>query len=117
MGKRITITFKASGEGTLEAHGFDTFRCLGKPGFPYKREVTVTSNDKFENRWSTQYGVNMPWAILIHWQRGAFIHEMPATLSSNGGPTAGCIHLDRGDAERLWNWVNRATVVEVSRPW
>ena len=117
MAKVIDIKFGPDGEGTLNAVGLDIFRCLGRPGFPYKSEVTVGPKDKFENRWSSQYSVNLPWAILVHWQRGAFIHEMPATLVTNGGPTAGCIHLERGDAERVWRWATGTVRIKTSYPW
>ncbi len=117
MSKIITITFKESGEGELRASGLGTFPCLGKPGFPYKPEVMIGPNDKFRNKWSSQYEVNMPWAILVHWERGAFIHEMPATLASNGGPTAGCIHLDKGNAEKVWHWATGRVRVQIQTPW
>ena len=117
MAKVIKIDFRANGEGRLAASGLGTFACLGRPGFPYKREVTVGPGDKFRSKWSSQYQVAMPWAILIHWQRGAFLHEMPATLARNGGPTAGCVHLARGDAERVWRWATGRVRVQISKPW
>jgi len=115
--KRIEIEFGENGEGRLTAPGLGVFDCLGRPGFPYKSEVTVRKSDKFVSKFSGEYQVHMPWAILIHWQRGAYIHEMPARLASNGGPTAGCIHLDRGPAERVWRYVNGTTRILVRKPW
>ncbi|MDC0668630.1 L,D-transpeptidase [Nannocystis radixulma] len=117
MAKKIHIQFTTSGEGTLTAVGLGTFRCLGRPGFRYNEEVTVTTKDKFRIKKSEQYQVDMPWAILVHWKRGAFIHEMPATLETNGGPTAGCIHLDHGDAEKVWNFVSGPTRITTMMPW
>ncbi len=117
MAKRIEITFGSNGEGTLVAHGLGTFRCLGRPGFPYKPEVMIGPSDKFTRKFSNQYQVWMPWAMLVHWQRGAYIHEMPATLATNGGPTAGCIHLDTGDAEKVWSWATGSVFVRTKMPW
>lgn len=117
MSRMITINFEASGEGVLVAKKMGDFRCLGRPTFPYKPEVTVNPAGKFRVKRSDEFGVDMPWAILIHWERGVYIHEMPATLATNGGPTAGCIHLDKGDAEKVWRYVSGSTRVLIRRPW
>lgn len=115
--KIIEIRFESSGEGILSAEGLGTFQCLGRPGFAYKSEVLVSVKEKFRVRHSEEFGVDMPWAILIDWRHGAFIHEGPARLESNGGPSAGCIHLGPGDAEKVWGYVTGKTRVLITRPW
>lgn len=57
-----------------------------------------------------QIGVpcQMNYSILIWGQRGIYIHEWPgrATYAGNGGPTAGCIQVEIGDAKKIYEWVD-----------
>jgi lipoprotein-anchoring transpeptidase ErfK/SrfK len=61
----------------------------------------------------------MNYSILIWGQRGIYIHEWPgrATYAGNGGPTAGCIHVEVGDAKRIYDWVDSKTRIVISYPW
>lgn len=118
--KRISISFRANGEGTMECSGLGSFPCLGKPGLGYTRDLTVrgiVEEDKFDRKFSQEFQVWMSWAILIMGQRGIYIHEGPDTLSDNGGATAGCIHLGMGNAERVYRWVDGRTRITIEYPW
>jgi len=62
----------------------------------------------------------MNYAILIWGQQGVYIHEWATTptYAGNGNQsTHGCIHLARGDAKRVYDWVDTRTYITVSRPW
>jgi hypothetical protein len=113
---RAKITFGANAEGTLEYNGL-TRPCLGKSALPYPTDLTVNVTDKYRRRYSSEFQVWMDFAVLIWGQRGIFIHEGPATLGSNGGETAGCIHLAAPHAEEFFNWITGRTRIEISYPW
>lgn len=119
--KRIKIKLSANGEGTLECVGLETFACLGNPTMEYPADVTntgVEGEEKFRERYSSEFSVNMPWAILLGWERGLFIHEGADNLKDNGGvPSAGCVHLASPNAKTVYDWVDGRTRIttEVDR--
>lgn len=124
--KRIKIKFEANGDGTLECVGGSTFKCLGKKDLNYPVDLTVQSvvgTDKFENKFSNEFQVNMPWAVLIWGQRGIYIHgwEGEATVASYGGDTNGCIHLQSdnpaNDAKAVYNWIDGRTRITIEYAW
>lgn len=117
MSQRIEITFGANGEGTMNCHGLGNFRCLGQPGRGYPRDLMVQATDKHGTHHSAEFGVDMPFSILIWGQRGIYIHEFPCTLATNGGPSAGCIHLCPGDAAKVYNWVAGPTRITIQYSW
>jgi hypothetical protein len=117
---RVEITFNANGEGTMNCQGLGQFPCLGKPNLAYTQDLTVRGvegEDKFLRKFSNEYQVWMHWAVLIMGNRGIYIHEGPVTLRENGGPTAGCIHVATGDAERIYNWIDGRTRITIEYPW
>jgi lipoprotein-anchoring transpeptidase ErfK/SrfK len=59
----------------------------------------------------------MHFAILIMGDRGIYIHEGDDTIATNGGESAGCIHLAPGNAEAFWNWVSGPTRITIDYPW
>jgi lipoprotein-anchoring transpeptidase ErfK/SrfK len=116
---RISINLAANAEGTLSYDG-KSLPCLGKKGMTYPKDVINSGEDakeKFKSRYSSEYRVQMEWAILLGWERGLFIHEGPATLKENGGESAGCIHIAKPDAEKLWRWVTGPTRITLTAPW
>lgn len=130
--KRMNIHFNDLGEGTLECVGYQTFRCLGQKGLKYPPETTINPAKpgiKQNPHYSRTYGCPpynnnlgqciMPYSILIWGQKGVYIHEWPnpATYAGNGGPTHGCIHLDRGNAHLVYAWVDRPTRLLIDYPW
>jgi hypothetical protein len=130
--KVMKITFDTQGEGTLECVGFNAFRCLGKKGLRYPKDSTIDpsrpgtkQNPHFSTRYSCPPNDNsagqctMPYAVLIWGEYGVYVHEWPndATLQGNGGPTHGCIHLEKGKAELVYAWVDRPTRLLISYPW
>lgn len=134
MIKRIHIKFNGFGEGQLECKGYNTFRCLGKKGLRYPRDLTINPALPFVKRhpyFSEEYVCDYPgigqvsvpcrmnYAILIWGQRGIYIHEWPnrATYVGNGGPTAGCIHVEVGDAKKIYDWVDTKTRITMVYPW
>ena len=117
MTQRIDIAFAASGEGTLTCHGLGSYRCLGQPGRGYPKDLTVQAADKHGTHHSVEFGVDMPYSVLIWGQKGIYIHEFPCTLQGNGGPSAGCIHLCPGDAKAVYDWITGATRVTIHYPW
>ncbi|MCP4748771.1 MAG: L,D-transpeptidase [Desulfobacteraceae bacterium] len=131
---RIHIEFNTLGEGQLECKGYGSFRCLGKRGLKYPRDLTINPaipNVKKHPYFSQEYICDYPtsgqigvpcrmnYSILIWGQRGIFIHEWPttATYAGNGGSTAGCIHLEIGDAKNVYDWVDTPTRITMDYPW
>lgn len=114
--QQIQIHFERNGEGTLHCE-LGNFNCLGHPGRKYPKDITIWPHDKKGTHHSKEFNVDMPYAILIWGQRGIYIHEGPANLRENGGPSAGCIHLGTGDASRVYNWVTGRTRIRISYPW
>jgi hypothetical protein len=113
------ITFRANGEGTLK-FGSTTVPCLGKPNLAYPVDLSVRGiegTDKFLERRSEEFGVMMPFAVLIWGQRGIFIHEGPDNLDDNGGPSQGCVHIATGSAKTFYDWVSGPTRIQISHPW
>ncbi|MGE4064617.1 MAG: L,D-transpeptidase [Rhodospirillaceae bacterium] len=116
----VRIAFTSSGEGTL-TYGGTSVPCLGRPGFGYRKDLTITGVvgiDKFRERWSTEYGVMMEWAVLIMGQRGIYVHLGADTIATNyNQPSAGCIHLAGANASRFYDWITGTTRFEISCPW
>ncbi len=134
MAKRIDIKFNNLCEGSLECKEFGTFKCLGKKGLKYPRDLTINPvlpNVKTHPYFSQEYVCNYPmvglievpcrmnYSILIWGQRGIYIHEWPnpATYAGNGGPTGGCIHVEAGDAKKIYDWVDSKTRITIAYPW
>jgi len=132
--KRMHIEFNNLGEGKLECRKFSVFRCLGKKGLNYPRDLMINPNlpnIKKNPYFSAEYVCDYPgigqvsvpcrmnYSILIWGQRGIYIHEWPnpATFTGNGGPTGGCIHLEKGDAKKVYDWVDSKTRLTISYPW
>jgi hypothetical protein len=116
---RISIKLGPNAEGSLTYNG-RTIPCLGKSAMPYPKDVSNTAKEgdnKFRSKFSSEYGVQMHWAILLGWERGLFIHQGASTLATNGGETKGCIHIAEPEAERLWHWVAQSTRITVQTPW
>lgn len=76
--------------------------------------------EKYKNRWSRKWSVWMPFAMRFF--EGYFIHQLPHKDGSSvnigasklGKPDShGCVRVDVGDAERLFNWTKAGTVVWV----
>lgn len=70
--------------------------------------------------WSTQYSAWMPYAMRV--VGGIFIHETPIGVdgqrigaSDIGSPAShGCIRVPSGAAQRLFNWAEIGTPVQIS---
>ncbi len=108
MSKRIHIDMYNDGTGKL--HLFEnnikkkTYPCQGKSGLDYYKTLDfVVIYEKFSKKYSNEFNVWMPYAILIGWKRGIYIHE--GWVDKSGGDTAGCIHLESGTAKNVYNWV------------
>ncbi|MGC2236677.1 MAG: L,D-transpeptidase [Pyrinomonadaceae bacterium] len=120
---RINIRFSANGEGTLECVGLGTFRILGDPSKRYPTDITVDptapkSSIKERVHRSKEYNVDMPYAVKIWGQLGIYIHEFPDNLQENGGsPSKGCIHVGKGNAEQVYNYVVTRTRIRIKYPW
>lgn len=111
------VTFSQNGEGTL-TFGDNSVPCLGNPEVRYTNDVTVDpSTDKFPEKYSSEFGVTMKWAVLLMWKRGIYFHAGENSLESNGGPTAGCIHLAEGDAKTFYDFIDDRIRVVVAYPW
>jgi hypothetical protein len=111
---RADVDLKADGFGTLK-FGSSSVQCRGRKDYDYVRDVTnngVEDVDKFVRRYSTEFGVWMPWAVLIDGARGVFIHEFPLASES-----AGCIHLTPDDAKAFYNWITGKVRITTSYPW
>jgi lipoprotein-anchoring transpeptidase ErfK/SrfK len=129
--KRMKIDLTATGEGTLECVGFKSFRCVGKKGMSYPKHIYVNpasrgakENPHFSAKYSCapyddRFGrCVMKHSIQLIWQWGVYIHEwVPGASISTGGPSHGCIHLDTGNAEEVYNWVDQPVDVRFSYPW
>jgi hypothetical protein len=113
---RVQIAFRANGEGTLSYNGLSR-PCLGKSSLAYPRDVTIGTGDKYLRRFSNEYQVWMDYAVLLWGQRGIFIHQGAATIATNGGESAGCIHLAAPHAQEFFTWITGRTRIEVSYPW
>lgn len=134
MSKRINIKFNSLGEGSIDCVGLGTFLCVGKKGIRYPKDLTINpafpgvkKHPYFSQEYTCDYPeigqirvpCRMNYSILIWGQRGIYIHEWPgrATYAGNGGPTAGCIHVQVGDAKKIYDWVDTRTRIVISYPW
>lgn len=111
---RAEVALGPDGPGTLK-YGAKSVQCRGKKNYNYVTDVTnngAEDVDKFKRRWSDQYNVWMPWAVLIDGARGVFIHEFPLDVQS-----AGCIHLAAEDAKDFYNWITGKVRITISFPW
>lgn len=111
---RASISLKADGSGTL-AYGSKSVQCRGKKKYNYLTDVInngFEGVDKFTRRWSDEFDVWMPWAVLIDGNRGVFIHQFPLDVES-----AGCIHLSELDARDFYGWVTGKTRITIALPW
>jgi lipoprotein-anchoring transpeptidase ErfK/SrfK len=60
----------------------------------------------------------MKFSILVVVEWGVYIHEwVPGASIVSGGTSHGCIHLDTGNAENVYNWVDAPVVLTISYPW
>lgn len=131
MAKRMRIELTNTGEGTLECAGFDTFRCVGKKGMNYPRTIYINpalrgmkQNPHYSGKYSCDpYSDSrgrciMKYSILLVPKWGVYIHEwVPGASIQSGGPSHGCIHLDTGNAEKVYNWVDSPVLLTMNYPW
>ena len=129
--KKIVIRLTSSGEGTLECEGFRTFRCVGKPGMKYPKRIYINPaarGMKQNPHLSARYGCDpysdnqgrciMKFSILLVPRWGVYIHEwMPGASIRQGGTSHGSVHLDTGNAELVYNWLDAPTYVYFYYPW
>ncbi len=124
--KVIKIGFQKNGDGTLQCVGGSNFKCLGQVGRKYPNDLTVQGKegvDKWPTKYSNEFRVEMPWAVLIWGQVGIYIHGWPgeATVAAYGGDSNGCIHLrsddTRDDAKSVYQWVDGSTRIVIDYPW
>lgn len=101
---------KTTGLGTLECVGGNTYNCGGDITFKYPEDTTIQPSDKKGTVYSGEFvdsnnnPFEMKFSILWIGQKGVYIHEMGQLEGSHG-----CIHLLPGDAESVYNWVQRKT--------
>lgn len=112
----VKIDFKENGEGMLRFNG-KSFPCLGNNTIKYPKDLTITIMDKYRRKYSNEYKVWMEYAILIWGQRGIYIHLGPDTIASNGGVSAGCIHVEDPQIVEFYNWITETTRIQISYPW
>lgn len=131
MAKRMKIELTTTGEGTLECVGFNAFRCVGKAGMNYPRTVYLNPalrGTKQNPHYSAKYSCDpysdplgrciMKYSILLVPRWGVYIHEwVPGASITAGGRSHGCIHLDTGNAEKVYNWVDAPVLLSVNYPW
>jgi hypothetical protein len=116
---RINIEISSNGEGTLECVGLGKFKILGDPTKKYPTDITVDpladAGVKERVHQSREFNVAMPFAVRIWGQLGIYIHEFPDNLQDNGGPSAGCIHVGKGNAEKVYNYVVTRTRIIIKQ--
>jgi hypothetical protein len=130
----VKIAFKGSGEGTL-TYGTTLVSCLGKPGVLYPIDSTIENIEgvQYQGNYGAAYKFKlwmsndftdsegnpypMPWAVKLWGDRGIFIHEGADNLKDNGGPSSGCVHLAKPNAESFYRWITGRTRIQVSYPW
>ena len=124
-GKRIEISLS---EQQLRAYNYDELvyeftvssGMSGTPTIAGQFQVLIKEEIAFAPRWN----LDMPYFIGIYKEGPDFyngIHELPFTASGNrlwagvlGWPASyGCIILDIGDAEKLYNWAPVGTLVRI----
>lgn len=131
---QVKIAFKSSGEGTL-TYGGTPVPCLGHPGTMYPVDSTIDNIEgvqyqgdygsafKFKVWMSNEFldangnPARMPWAVKLWGDKGIFIHEDPDNLKDNGGPSQGCVHLAKPNAQNFYNWITGRTRIQISYPW
>jgi hypothetical protein len=131
---QVKINFRDSGEGTLN-YGGTIVPCLGKPNVAYPADSTIDNIEgvqgegdyanayKFK-RWVSQEFQDddgnpaiMLWAVKLIGSKGIFMHEGPDNVRDNGGPSQGCVHLVRPNAQNFYNWITRRTRIQITYPW
>ena len=70
---KIDFISTTNGKGTLTYNGF-TYNVLGKSGYKYPKDSTITTNDKEKNHYSQEFKCNLPWAIKLDGTKGIYIH-------------------------------------------
>ncbi|RUM72468.1 MAG: hypothetical protein DSZ08_00925, partial [Sulfurovum sp.] len=59
MGKRMKIHLRGNGEGILQCYTsgklIANYKCLGKPGFPYIKDITINTNSKQRRHISVEF--------------------------------------------------------------
>lgn len=129
--EKMKIALTRTGEGTLECVGDQTYPCVGKAGMSYPKSVYINPKLKGQKQnphYSSKYSCHpyddpkgrciMKYSILVVWQWGVFIHEwVPGASHATGGPSHGCFHLNTGDAEKVYNWVDSVVHLTISYPW
>jgi hypothetical protein len=131
---QVKIAFKNNGEGSL-TYGAKTVPCLGKPGTMYPVDGIIENIEgvQYEGDWGHAYKFKiwrsrefpdengnpfpMPWAVKLWGDKGIFVHEGPDNLNDNDGPSSGCVHLAKPNAENFYNWITGRTRIQVSYPW
>ncbi|QDU75378.1 hypothetical protein Pan97_24080 [Bremerella volcania] len=74
----------------------------------YNMDVTLKASDCYLNKRSTEFNVDMPYAVgPIEWKTGVYVHQYPMMCS------AGCIHLNPGDARAFHDWVKQNAPVRL----
>ncbi|RZK26487.1 MAG: murein L,D-transpeptidase [Flavobacterium sp.] len=116
LNMRIDFNADGSGEGIIKFNG-KSFPCLGKSGVKYPKDLTFTTADKYRVWHSTEFNVDMEYAIKIWGQRGIFIHLGFDNVEDNEGQSQGCIHVDQPQIIELYNWVTQNTRLLISYPW
>ena len=124
--KRININFpdKGSARGTLSCVGGSSFPCVGKKGYKYPKDSTVNVSDKENPHYSKEFTCDLPYAIKLDGTHGIYIHEDVTSLNADLTASRyddvgshGCIDLKRGDAAKVYNWVDGKTRIVISYSW
>jgi lipoprotein-anchoring transpeptidase ErfK/SrfK len=50
----------------------------------------------------------LPWVFYI---------LSNSRISENGRASAGCIHLEEGNAEKVYDWISERTRITIDYPW
>eukprot|EP01083_Nonionella_stella_P242567 846036_1 len=113
IAKTAYMNLNSDGSGTLTFDGRSASIFADKT-FPYNSDITLYPFNAYTNKYSSEYGVYMSYAVgPIHWQRGAYIHYGSLDTS------VGCPHLGYSDAIAFYNYVKSGTSVRLitSKPW
>jgi L,D-transpeptidase-like protein len=81
----------------------------------YLSDVTVRKSDKERLHHGTEFHCDVAFAILILPERRIVIHEW-SYCDSADGPSEGCIHVCRRNAEAVFNWVEEPTRITIEYP-
>jgi hypothetical protein len=118
MTRQIRIELTSSGEGTLSAEGLGEFPCLGNSETLYPASVVnsgAEGEEKFPLLYSNVLDANIERAILLGWENGLFIHAGADNLKENEGPTCGNIQISADHAQQLYDWIDGAVQISISR--